>query len=68
MVKTAKAGDNMNELKWKLAKRDQLYEIAYNDPGASPMHRQLAKTEIQRRERKQKRYTRVQYKIKQKFK
>lgn len=55
----------MKTLSWRQAKLDQLYEIGYNDPGVSPMHREIARAELRRRQRK--RYTKVQIKIKPKY-
>lgn len=52
-------------INWRKAKRNQLYEIAYNDPGASVMHREQAKAEIARRVRTQ--HTTLQIKIKPKY-
>lgn len=56
----------MRTLSWRQAKLDQLYEIGYNDPGVSPMYREMARAEIGRRQRK--RHPKIQIKIKPKYK
>ncbi|MFD3261889.1 hypothetical protein ACE3MQ_25135 [Paenibacillus lentus] len=39
-------------MNWHAANLAQLYEIAFNDPGANAVHKQAAAEEIQRRIRK----------------
>ncbi len=49
-------------MNWHAANLAQLYEIAFNDPGANVIHKQAAMEEIQRRMRK--RRAAVNHKIK----